>query len=133
MTVSLGGQVIAHDTYEQGSQPQADEVQREQKQGAGGAAMSRKLFWRFQANQQSAMREGDMKMLAIRGNTFLFNVVDDRLERANLALRQPEVLAKMVEGYRAWNATMLPEDPSAYSEHIYGRQWADHYGNEPDL
>ena len=42
MTVPLGGQVIAHDTYEQGAQPQADEVQREQKQGAGGAAMSRR-------------------------------------------------------------------------------------------
>ena len=52
-----------------------------------------------------------MKMLTIHGNTFLFNVVVDPLERANLAQRQPEVLKKMKEDYAAWNATMLPEDP----------------------
>lgn len=92
----------------------------------------RTLFWRFQANQQMAMRQGDMKLLSIRKNTFLFNVVDDPLERANLAGRQPETLRRMAEEFRAWNATMLPEDPNAYSEQIYGQQWADHYGNEPD-
>jgi arylsulfatase A-like enzyme len=94
--------------------------------------VSRKLFWRFQANHQSAMRSGDMKMLTIRENTFLFNVVDDPLERANLARRQPETLARMQQEYLAWNATMLPENPEAYSEKIYGWEWADHYGVEPD-
>ena len=99
---------------------------------AGGSVVPRKLFWRFQANRQSAMRDDDMKMLTLRGNTFLFNVVDDPLERANLAKRQPGVLKRMAEEYHAWNATMLPENPSAYSEKIYGAQWADHYGIEPD-
>jgi arylsulfatase A-like enzyme len=99
---------------------------------SGAAPSPRKLFWRFTANQQSAMREGDMKMLTIRENTFLFNVVDDPLERANLAGRHPDLLARMQQAYRAWNQTMLPEDPNAYSEHIYGRFWADHYGSEPD-
>ncbi len=59
-------------------------------------------------------------------------MVVDPLERANLAQRQPEVLKKMKADFAAWNATMLPEDPSAYSERITAKTWADHYNNEPD-
>jgi arylsulfatase A-like enzyme len=51
----------------------------------------RKLFWRYHANAQRALRDGDMKLLKINENTFLFNVVADPLERANLKNRQPEV------------------------------------------
>jgi arylsulfatase A-like enzyme len=92
----------------------------------------RKLYWRFHANAQRAMRDGDMKWLKIRENTFLFNVVSDPLERANLKERQPEVYRRLVAEYDAWNGTMLPENPSSYSEKINGKQWADHYGNQPD-
>jgi arylsulfatase A-like enzyme len=92
----------------------------------------RKLFWRYHANQQRALRDGDMKWLKIRDNTFLFNVVSDPLERANLKDRQPEVYQRMVAEYEAWNATMLPENPRSYSEKILGAQWADHYGSTPD-
>lgn len=92
----------------------------------------RKLFWRFHANAQRAFRDGDLKWLKIRDNTFLFNVVDDPLERANLKDRLPDVYRRMVGEYDAWNATMLPENPDAYSERITGKQWADHYGNAPD-
>ena len=92
----------------------------------------RKLYWRFHANAQRAVRDGDMKWLKIRENTFLFDVVSDPLERANLKEREPEVYQHLVAEYEAWNATMLPENPQSYSEKIYGKQWADHYGNEPD-
>jgi arylsulfatase A-like enzyme len=92
----------------------------------------RKLFWRFHANAQRAVRDGDMKWLKIRENTFLFNVVDDPLERANLKDRQPEVYQRLVAEFDAWNATMLPENPNGYSERITGNRWADHYGNSPD-
>jgi arylsulfatase A-like enzyme len=92
----------------------------------------RKLYWRFHANAQRAMRDGDMKWLKIRENTFLFNVVSDPLERANLKERQPEVYRRLVAEYDAWNGTMLAENPSSYSEKINGKQWADHYGNQPD-
>jgi arylsulfatase A-like enzyme len=92
----------------------------------------RRLYWRFHANAQRAMRDGDMKWLKIRENTFLFNVVSDPLERANLKERQPEVYQRLVAEYDAWNGTMLPENPSSYSEKINGKQWADHYGNQPD-
>jgi len=96
------------------------------------APVGRKLFWRFKSNGQRAVREGDMKWLMIRDNTFLFNVVDDPLERANLKDRQPELFRRLAEEFAAWNATMLPEDPKSYSERITGKTWADHYGADPD-
>jgi len=92
----------------------------------------RKLFWRFKANSQRAVRDGDMKWLKIRDNTFLFNVVTDPLERANLKEREPEIYSRLADEFAAWDATMLSEDPNSYSEQITGNTWADHYGNEPD-
>ena len=52
------------------------------------APVPRKLFWRYKANAQRASRDGDYKYLKILDNTFLFNVVDDPMERANLKERQ---------------------------------------------
>ncbi len=92
------------------------------------APVPRKLYWRYRLNAQRAMREGDMKWLRIRDNTFLFNVVDDPLERANLKDRQPGLYRKLVADYEAWTATMLPENPEARSSGFNGSQLADHYG-----
>jgi arylsulfatase A-like enzyme len=92
------------------------------------APVPRKLFWRYKSNAQRAMRDGDMKWLRIRDNTFLFNVVDDPLERANLRERQPDVYRKLVAEYEAWNATMLPENPESASAGFNASQTADHYG-----
>ncbi len=94
-------------------------------------AVPRKLFWRYKANAQRAVRDGDMKWLQIAGNTFLFNVVADPLERANLKNRQPDVYKRLVAEYEAWNATMLPEDPAVSSSSFTGSQLADHYGVKP--
>src|SRR5712671_2690274 len=49
----------------------------------GAGAVERKLFWRYKALWQRAARIGDWKYLKILDNTFLFNVVEDPLERAN--------------------------------------------------
>jgi arylsulfatase A-like enzyme len=92
------------------------------------APVPRKLFWRYRMNAQRAMRDGDTKWLKIRDNTFLFNVVSDPLERANLKDRQPEIYRKLVAEYEAWNATMLSENPVANSFGFNGAQLADHYG-----
>ena len=93
------------------------------------APVPRTLFWRYRFNQQRAVREGDMKWLKIAENTFLFNVVDDPLERANLKERQPDIYKKLVTQYDAWNATMLPEDPKATSATFDASELADHFGN----
>ena len=90
----------------------------------------RKLFWRFKANAQRAVRDGDMKWLEIDGNTFLFNVVTDPLERANLKNRLPDVYKKLVAEYADWEAAMLPIDPASNTGSFYGTEYADHYGNK---
>jgi arylsulfatase A-like enzyme len=93
------------------------------------APVSRKLYWRFRFNAQRAVRDGDMKWLKIADNTFLFNVVSDPLERANLRERQPDVYRRLVADYETWEATMLPENPEANSGGWMADQIADHFGN----
>jgi arylsulfatase A-like enzyme len=93
------------------------------------APVPRKLFWRYRFNAQRAVRDGDMKWLQVNGNTFLFDVVADPLERANLKDRQPEVYRKLVNEYETWAATMLPEDPAANTGSFgYANQVADRPG-----
>ena len=55
----------------------------------------RRVYWRYRSNAQQAARAGDMKYLKINENTFLFNVVDDPLERANLKNKQPDVFKRL--------------------------------------
>lgn len=95
------------------------------------APVTRKLFWRFKNKSQRAVRDGDMKWLKINDNTFLFNVVADPLERANLKDRQPEVYGRLVNDYENWNATMLPENPEANSSGFTASQLADHFVSGP--
>jgi hypothetical protein len=92
------------------------------------AAVPRKLFWRFKANAQRAARDGDYKFLKILDNTFLFNVVEDPMERANLKQRLPAVYDRLVDDWHAWNATMLPETDESYTIGISGDQQADRPG-----
>ena len=93
------------------------------------APVSRKLFWRYRYNAQRAMRDGNMKWLKVNQNDFLFNVIDDPLERANLKERQPEVYQRMVAEFTAWNATMLAEDPNANTTAFWDDELADHPDN----
>src|SRR5204862_2435991 len=61
------------------------------------APVRRTLYWRYKGNAQRAVRDGDFKYLKIRENTFLFNVADDPMERANLKDRQPEVFERLAK------------------------------------
>jgi len=91
----------------------------------------RKLFWRYKANAQRAARDGDYKYLKILDNTFLFNVVEDPLERANLKVRQKDVYHRLVREWYDWNATMLPEIKESFTAAFDGSELADHYGAKP--
>jgi arylsulfatase A-like enzyme len=95
---------------------------------ANAPPVTRKLFWRYLNLLQEACRDGDWKYLKILANTFLFNVVEDPLERANLKERRPEIYARLVADYRAWNETMLPLDPGVSTNGPMGSQLADHFG-----
>lgn len=94
----------------------------------GAAAVSRKLFWRYKYNAQQAMRDGGWKYLKIQDNTFLFNLIDDPLERANLKERRRDIYDRMAAEWRTWDATMLPLDPNSYSSGFGGDVLADHIG-----
>jgi arylsulfatase A-like enzyme len=93
-----------------------------------GDPQPRKLFWRYKTNAQRALREGDFKYLKIRDNTYLFNVVEDPRERANLKTRLPALFERLATDWTAWNATMLPEIPDSFGEIFTAAQLADHIG-----
>lgn len=97
----------------------------------GAAPTTRKVFWRYKYNSQRAMRDGDLKYLKVRDNTFLFHVGDDPLEKANLRARRQQDYQRMVSEYETWNATMLPEDPQSNSAGLGAVQNPDRPGNGP--
>jgi len=91
----------------------------------------RNLFWRYKANAQRAVRDGDYKFLKILDNTFLFNVVEDPLERANLKERQKIVYRRLMREWYDWNAMMLPEIKESFTHSFDGKELADHFGAKP--
>jgi hypothetical protein len=95
------------------------------------APVPRKLFWRYKAGWQRAVRDGDFKYLRILDNTFLFNVVTDPLERANLKVRNKDIYDRLVAEWNEWNATMLPETEASFTTMFSGDQLADHIGTKP--
>jgi arylsulfatase A-like enzyme len=94
----------------------------------GAAPVPRKLFWRYKYHNQQAARDGDWKYLKILDNTFLFDVVQDPMERANLKERHSEVYERLVAAWNEWNATMLPLDPQSFTLGFTGAELADHFG-----
>lgn len=95
---------------------------------AGAAPVSRTLCWRYLNLRQEACRSGDWKYLKILDNTFLFNVVTDPLERANMKDREPTIYQHLVTKYREWDAQMLPLDPKAFTGGFTASEMADHFG-----
>jgi arylsulfatase A-like enzyme len=94
------------------------------------AVVARRLFWRYKANAQRAARDGDYKYLKILDNTFLFNVVEDPMERANLKERHNDVYDRIVAQWQEWNRTMLPEIDDSSTGNFTGDELADHIGTQ---
>jgi arylsulfatase A-like enzyme len=72
------------------------------------ATFERPLFWRMNHREQRAVRLGDWKYLRVDGNDYLFNVVADARERANLGKHMPDKLQAMKTLWETWNASMPP-------------------------
>ena len=94
----------------------------------GVSAHPRKLYWRFKAGAQRAVRDGDWKYLRIAGNEFLFDVVKDPRERANHKERSKDIFDRLKNDWEAWNNAMLPERPRPGTYSQPGNLLADHYG-----
>jgi arylsulfatase A-like enzyme len=88
----------------------------------------RKLFWRYKAGTQRAVRDGDWKYLRMAGNEFLFDVLHDPRERANLKERHNDVFQRLKNEWEVWNGTMLPERAASAVSRNAGNVLADHYG-----
>ncbi len=88
----------------------------------GQKTFERPMFWRMNHRGQRAMRLGNFKYLRVDGHDYLFDLMLDARERANLGKHQPERLAAMREAWEAWNATMpaIPEDATVSLG--YGRE-----------
>jgi arylsulfatase A-like enzyme len=87
----------------------------------------RTLYWRYKAQAQRAVRAGDWKYLKINANEFLFNVVDDVRERANLRSRYPEIFQHLRQQWMAWDSQQLPITDAVYSASVTPDTLADHY------
>jgi arylsulfatase A-like enzyme len=90
--------------------------------GKPNAVTDRALFWRMKHNDQRAMRTDRWKYLAVGEHEYLFDVVTDERERANLAKRYPERLAEMRTAWQRWDATMPPIPGEAQVRLVYGKK-----------
>jgi arylsulfatase A-like enzyme len=88
----------------------------------------RKFYWRYKAGSQRAIRDGNWKYLRIAGNEFLFDVVQDPRERANLKDREKDAFDRLKADWEGWNVTMLPERSRPATYVSPGNLQADRYG-----
>ena len=80
------------------------------------APVERTLFWRFNAGNQAAVRQGNWKYVKLGGKEHLFNLAEDERERAERGVAEPQRLAAMRRLWDQWNARMLPYRVDSYSE-----------------
>jgi arylsulfatase A-like enzyme len=90
----------------------------------------RSLFWRYKAQAQRAVREGSYKYLKINEHEFLFDVVTDTLERANLKDKLPEVFARLRQKWEDWNAQFIPITDEVFTHGVTPDIQADRYQAE---
>jgi arylsulfatase A-like enzyme len=86
------------------------------------AVVDRPLFWRMKHHEQRAMRVDRWKYLKVDEHEYLFDVVTDERERANLAKRHPERLSDMRAAWQQWDATMPPIPDDAGVRLVYGKK-----------
>jgi len=90
----------------------------------------RTLFWRYKAQAQRAARDGRYKYLKINENEFLFDVVEDTLERANLRHQKQDVFDELKWKWEAWNEQFLPITDEVFTHGVTPDIQADRYSPE---
>ena len=95
--------------------------------GQNQAAPHERLFWRWSA--QSAIREGDWKLLRGGDREYLYDLANDREEKHNLALRQPEVAARLRARLKDWSDEL---NPPGLALQPMARVWMDYFDHYLD-
>jgi hypothetical protein len=70
----------------------------------------------------------DRDLQPVAGNEFLFDVVRDPRERANLKDREKDVFERLRSDWETWDATMLSERSRPANYANSSNFMADHYG-----
>jgi arylsulfatase A-like enzyme len=86
----------------------------------------RTLYWRYTANDQAAVRDGNLKYLRLGGQEHLFDVATDPRERAELREKYPREFERLKRLYASWNARMPPYAADARSYDVKSNT-ADRY------
>lgn len=55
------------------------------------------LYWEFHETDQIAVRQGDWKLIVVKGEPRLYNLAEDISETTDLASQYPDIVAQMVE------------------------------------
>ncbi|MDA8523722.1 sulfatase family protein [Acidovorax sp. NCPPB 4044] len=82
----------------------------------------RDLCWRMKHRGQRALVRGRHKYLVVDGVEYLFDVVADPRERANLQGREPGLLAELRAAWAAWDAGLPPIPDEAKVSLVFTRQ-----------
>ena len=85
------------------------------------------LYWRWIA--QSAIREGDWKLLRGGDREYLYNLATDLGEKTNLASRHPEIASRLRTRLTAWAATL---DPPGLTNGAMAPTWNDYFDHYLD-
>jgi len=89
-------------------------------------AQPRTLYWRYQGNDQAAVRDGKWKYLKLGGREHLFDVATDPRERAELREAFPQEFDRLKRLYEAWSRQLLPYPADARSYDVHSGT-ADRY------
>ncbi|MFV0645293.1 MAG: sulfatase-like hydrolase/transferase [Sphingomonadaceae bacterium] len=81
-------------------------------------AVERTIFWRFNAQNQAAVRQGDWKFVKIGGKERLFNLAADPHERAERQRSNPQKFEELKMAWDRWNSQMLPYRLDGWTEDL---------------
>ena len=88
-----------------------------------------RLFWR--SGTDSAIRDGDLKLVRHGGNVELFDLAADPYERSDLAATRRDEVGRMRAIYDEWEDGVQP--PAWYKKKKPFRRWRDGCGECPGV
>lgn len=83
------------------------------------------LAWRWIA--QSAIREGDWKLLRGGDREYLYDLAKDKEEKHNLVSQEPEIAARLRKKLTAWSAELSPPGLAVGEMAATWNDYFDHY------
>jgi len=87
------------------------------------------LFWRYAVDQQWAMREGDWKLVRLKGQPDeLYDLAADIGEAQNLAAAMPEVAQRLAAKLDAWNQELMA--PAFLGSSVKNEDWGPGGANQ---